>query len=71
MSDSGSPPPGIPPPFSNPDDNEGARIAGAVITVTALALITVIARFYVRTTMIRNMGWDVSFVPNGRHAVRH
>jgi hypothetical protein len=68
MSDSGAPPPppppGIPPPISNPNDNENARIQGAVIAVTALALATVAARFYVRTVMIRNLGWDVRLSSN-------
>lgn len=50
----------VPPVPSNPDQDEGGAILGAVITVTSLAFITVLTRFYVRTFMIRNLGWDVS-----------
>jgi hypothetical protein len=48
------------PAISNPDENAGPRILGAVATVTALAFILVIKRFYVRIVMIHNVGWDVS-----------
>ncbi|KAK7218014.1 hypothetical protein V2G26_006017 [Clonostachys chloroleuca] len=46
------------PAISNPDENAGPRILGAVATVTALAFILVIKRFYVRIVMIHNVGWD-------------
>lgn len=50
-----------PPLISNPEENEGPRIFGAVTATTSLALATVITRFYVRSIMIRNFGWDVSW----------
>ena len=52
--------PGVPPPISNPDENAGPAILGAVVSVTSLALIVVLTRVYVRGFMIRNLGWDVS-----------
>lgn len=61
MADAETPPSGLPPPFSNPEDDDSARILGAVTTVTSLALVIVLARFYVRLFMIRNFGWDVSY----------
>lgn len=48
--------------ISNPNDNEGPRILGATITITAWALIVVIFRCYVRIIMIRNFGLDVRSV---------
>jgi len=44
----------------HPDENRGPTILGATLTVTVVALITTIARLYVRFRMIRNVGWDVS-----------
>jgi hypothetical protein len=35
------------------------------MTVTIAALITMIARLYVRIRMIRNVGWDVSIPVRG------
>jgi hypothetical protein len=43
-----------------PDENQGPTILGATLTVTIAALITLVARLYVRIRMIRNVGWDVS-----------
>jgi hypothetical protein len=43
-----------------PDINEGPTILGVTLSVTTVALISTIARFYVRIRMIRNVGWDVS-----------
>jgi hypothetical protein len=43
-----------------PNENQGPTILGATMTVTIAALITMIARLYVRLRMIRNIGWDVS-----------
>lgn len=60
------PVPGVPPPISNPDDNEGGTILGAVVSVTSLALIVVLTRVYVRGFMIRNLGWDVSLFCTSR-----
>ncbi|CAI7572123.1 unnamed protein product [Penicillium bialowiezense] len=40
------------------DINQGPRILIATAITTAAALITVIARFYVRICIIRNVGWD-------------
>jgi hypothetical protein len=42
-----------------PNENEGPRILGATLSITALALITMTARLYVRLRIIRNVGWDV------------
>ncbi|KAG9249435.1 uncharacterized protein F5Z01DRAFT_631735 [Emericellopsis atlantica] len=58
MSDGEAPAPGLPPAISNPEEDESGRIMGAVVAVTTLALITVLTRFYVRTVMIRSLGWD-------------
>ncbi|CAG7990594.1 unnamed protein product [Penicillium salamii] len=40
------------------DENQGPRIIIATAITTAAALIVVIARFYVRICIIRNVGWD-------------
>ncbi|KAL5113697.1 hypothetical protein ACEQ8H_008426 [Pleosporales sp. CAS-2024a] len=45
-------------PPMRPDENQGPTILGATLTVTIAALITVMARLYVRVRMIRNVGWD-------------
>lgn len=42
-----------------PDEQQGATILGATLTVTIAALITMVARLYVRVRVIRNVGWDV------------
>jgi hypothetical protein len=44
-----------------PNENQGPTILGATLTVTIAALLTTIARLYVRMRMIRNVGWDVSY----------
>ena len=41
-----------------PDVNQGPRIIIATAITTAAALFTVLARFYVRIFLIRNVGWD-------------
>jgi hypothetical protein len=46
-----------------PNENQGPTILGATMTVTIAALITMIARLFVRIHMIRNIGWDVSVSP--------
>lgn len=50
------------PPFqclaSLPDINQGAKIIIATAITTAAALITVLARFYMRVRLIHNVGWD-------------
>jgi hypothetical protein len=48
-----------------PNENQGPTILGATMTVTIAALITMIARLYVRIRMIRNVGWDVSIPVRG------
>jgi hypothetical protein len=40
------------------DVNQGPKIIIATGITTAAALITVLARFYVRIFLIRNVGWD-------------
>ena len=42
------------------DERQGPVILGATLTVTIAALITTVARLYVRAGVIRNVGWDVS-----------
>lgn len=46
--------------ISNPLEDESGTIVAAVAIVTSIAAATVIARLYVRTVMIRSLGWDVS-----------
>ena len=41
-----------------PDVDQGSRIIIATAITTVAALITVLARFYVRVFVIRNVGWD-------------
>lgn len=48
------------PAVQYPKENEGPRILGATLAITTLALITMMARLFVRFKMIRNVGWDVS-----------
>jgi hypothetical protein len=43
-----------------PNVNEGPTILALTLSVTTVALISTIARFYVRIKMIKNVGWDVS-----------
>lgn len=49
-------PPALP---SNPNEDEGTKILGVTIAVTAVALIVVVTRLYVRFFMVRAPGWDV------------
>jgi hypothetical protein len=46
--------------ISDPNVDERAKIIAAVATVTSVAAVTVVARLYVRISMIRSFGWDVS-----------
>lgn len=41
-----------------PDEDQGPVILGATLTVTIAALVTMVTRLYVRSVMIRNVGWD-------------
>ncbi|PVI03374.1 hypothetical protein DM02DRAFT_612305 [Periconia macrospinosa] len=50
--------PGAKPMPHHPYENEGPRILGATMTVTVLAMITMIARLFVRLRIIQNVGWD-------------
>jgi hypothetical protein len=54
--------------ISNPNDDESARIVIAVATVTSVATLAVMARLYVRTVMIRSLGWDVSLAEISKFA---
>lgn len=45
-----------------PDVNHGPEILGACITMTAVALLLVGTRMYVRVAMIRSVGWDDYFI---------
>lgn len=51
-----------PPMIQHPYEDEGPRILGATLTITLLALVTMVARLYVRIRMIRNVGWDDYFM---------
>jgi hypothetical protein len=42
-----------------PIEDQGPVVLGATLTVTIVALITMVTRLYVRIKMIRNVGWDV------------
>lgn len=46
--------------ISDPRVDDSAKIVAAVAIVTSVATATVIARLYVRISMIRSCGWDVS-----------
>ncbi|KAI9760023.1 MAG: hypothetical protein M1840_002751 [Geoglossum simile] len=46
------------PPTDVPDENKGPRVLGACTTVTLAALILVMIRVYVRTRMVKNLGYD-------------
>lgn len=52
----------MPPLPSNPDDDDSVRIVAATMVVTMAALITFLARMYVRVIMVRSAGLDVSVV---------
>lgn len=55
-------PPDLPPLPSNPDENAGPQILGVILGTTSVALVTVLARFYVRTFMVKALGWDDFFM---------
>lgn len=46
---------------SQPIEDDGPRLLGAVLGITLFALVTMVARLYVRIRLIRNVGWDVRF----------
>lgn len=52
--------------ISNPNDNESTKLVAAVATVTSVATVTVMAWLYVRLSMIRSFGWDVSYRSTAR-----
>ncbi|ETN37705.1 uncharacterized protein HMPREF1541_07328 [Cyphellophora europaea CBS 101466] len=52
----------LPPLPSNPDENAGPHILGATLSTTCLAFVTVLARFYVRGFVVKNMGFDDYFM---------
>ncbi|KAF2440767.1 hypothetical protein P171DRAFT_325708, partial [Karstenula rhodostoma CBS 690.94] len=41
-----------------PQENDGPRILGVVLGTTVFAVITMVARLWVRVKLIRNVGWD-------------
>ncbi|KAK7432545.1 hypothetical protein QQZ08_000752 [Neonectria magnoliae] len=47
---------------SNPDENGATSILAATIFIISLATITVLARLWVRISIIRNTGWDDWFM---------
>ena len=52
-------------PIANfPNEDQGPTILATTLTVTSLALVTLIIRLFVRIRMIRNVGWDVSISKN-------
>jgi hypothetical protein len=50
--------PDLPPLPSNPNEDAGPEILGAVLSTTSLAVLVLFARFYVRVFMVRALGWD-------------
>lgn len=50
-----------------PKEDEGPRMLVVTSTITILALLTIIVRLFVRIKMIRNVGWDVSFISSCDH----
>lgn len=46
--------------ISSPDDNDSTKIVAVAAAVTAVAAVAVGTRLYVRLSMIRSFGWDVS-----------
>lgn len=57
-----SAPTGPPPLPSNPDENAGPQIFGAVLATTILAFVVAMPRFYVRAFMVKALGWDDLFM---------
>lgn len=52
-----------PPPLpSNPAENAGPEILGATLATTCLAFLTVVGRFYVRSFVVKALGWDDLFM---------
>ncbi|KAF0321073.1 integral membrane protein [Colletotrichum asianum] len=47
---------------SNPADNQGPTVLAATLTVTCVALLTVLTRLYVRLGMIQSFGLDDGFM---------
>ena len=47
-----------PPLPSNPSENDGPHIIGATLATTVIAFVAATARFYVRTFVVRALGWD-------------
>lgn len=44
--------------------DDGPKIDAATLTCTVTALVSLLLRLFVRTRLIKNIGWDVS---NGSH----
>ena len=49
--------PPMPPPTGG-DQNKGATIYGAAISITILSTTAVAARMYARICVVHNVGWD-------------
>ena len=50
------------PGTGEPDINNGPKLLGATGTVTAAALIAVIARLWIRKFVLKFVGWDDKFI---------
>jgi len=53
---------GLAPGSGLPDVNKAPQIIGAVVTTTALALVIVALRLYVRIYMLRSASYDDCFI---------
>jgi hypothetical protein len=61
----------LPPLPSNPDENEGAHVLGAVLSTTCLAFVILVARIYVRGFMVKALGLDDFFMGLAMALVSH
>lgn len=48
--------------LDQPDINNGPKLLAATLVVTIAALISVLARMWVRKIMIKSVGWDDYFI---------
>lgn len=48
--------------YGEPDINYGPKLMAATLVVTAAALVSVMARMWVRKILIDSVGWDDYFI---------
>jgi hypothetical protein len=48
--------------YGEPDYNQGPKLLAATLVVTGAALISVVARMWVRKIIIQSVGWDDYFI---------